>query len=120
MESKIVFFSYLETHSSGFSKDLNPFSLTVQAKELNFLNYTVFKNCGGLQIIDYFKDNKTHVRSSLWNSAASYQNWLTHPKIISYLDLRKKYHLSYQIVDYLEGPFEATQFNFYLPQNVDQ
>ena len=109
METKIVAFYYLESSGEGsFSENQLPFVLSEIAQEFKLSNYDIFKKCGGLKVSDYFKDIKTHVRMSLWQSVAGYKDWEQHPDNSSYLSARAQYQAENKITASIEGPFETT------------
>ena len=112
METKIIIYHYIE--SSGdedFSDTKKPFVLSEAAQEFKVDNRTIFKNCSGLKVIDYFKDKRTHIRLSFWQLSSGYEQWEQQLEISSYLKARFRFQAKNHITATLEGPFEATQYD---------
>ncbi len=107
----MMMYSYSEISETFFDKKLNPpFAQSETAIKYLSDNHRIFKLYGGVQVIDYSKNEFEFVRITLWTSADGYQKWASDPIIEKYLAERDKYHHIRKIKSQLTGP---TAVNFY-------
>ena len=110
MESAVILYFYTEiSQEDVFSNMKKPFVLSKIAGSFANANQNIFKLCGGLQIIDYFKTPHVHIRISLWKNAAGYKSWSEHPNTEAYIKARSQYQEKNNIEELIEGPFGVSQ-----------
>lgn len=109
MESKIVIYIFSEYSEFGsFSDSKLPFVKHVKNLSFESIRINMFAACGGVKILDYYSDSKTHVRISFWKSEDGYSKWEKESaEIINY---RSEYHKKNNIRYELVGPFEAHEY----------
>lgn len=106
--SVVVYFFVEKSVQNDFSNERKPYVLSEEAAAHAAERSSAFKSCGGVKVVDYFKDSKTHIRISFWNDKNGYSEWskLTTENT----QLREKYHKQNNISAELQGPFEATEY----------
>ncbi|MBY0554291.1 hypothetical protein K2P97_07165 [bacterium] len=109
MASAVVVYFFIEkSMQNDFSNERKPYVLSQEATTQAVERSSAFKNCGGIKVVDYFFDSKTHIRISFWNDKNGYAEWsrLTPQNT----QLREKYHSQNYISAELQGPFEANEY----------
>ena len=109
MDSKVVVYVYSETSEREFTDAHRPFVKSEIAKKFATANLISFSECGGLKIVDQFKNSKMHIRTSFWSSAEGYELWLAKMQALGYIDARTNYQKQNNIEFHLRGPVEESQ-----------
>lgn len=109
MESSLVVYFYQEQLVVDvFSKENPPYVKSALAKLHQEKRKSFFKDCGGIKVVDYYLNEKTHIRMSFWRDELGYKKW---NELSTELNIeRDLYQKNHKILATLSGPFTANEY----------